>query len=125
MLGATYSWNKADFNAGYSLMALYKHIQKQPFDKPHNFQITGTWYVNFTKNNLLTFTGFADFWKEKTAVGDYIFLAEPQIWLHFNKMSGVDEKFNLSIGSEVELGNNFAVHDGFFAIPTAAIRWDF
>jgi hypothetical protein len=123
LYGATYTSNTADFKAGYSLSAMYKYIQKS--DKPHNFQITGTWYVNFAKNNMLTFTGFADFWKEKTGYGDYIFLSEPQIWLHFNKMSGVDKNFNLSIGSEVELGNNFAAHKGFFAIPTAAIRWDF
>jgi hypothetical protein len=74
---------------------------------------------------LLTFTGFADFWKEKTGFGEYIFLSEPQIWLHLNKISGMDKNFNLSIGSEVELGNNFASHKGFFAIPTVAIRWDF
>jgi hypothetical protein len=122
LFGATYTHNTAGFSAGYSLSAMYKYIQKS--DKPHNFQITGTWYVNFAKNDMLTFTGFADFWKEKTGQGDYIFLSEPQIWLHINKINGVDKDFNLSVGSEVELGNNF-VQTGFFAIPTAAIRWDF
>jgi hypothetical protein len=123
MFGATYTYNAADFNVGYSLSAMHKYIQQS--DKPHNFQITGTWYVNFIKNKLLTFTGFADFWKEKTGFADYIFLSEPQIWLHINKISGVDENFKLSIGSEVELGNNFATRKGFFTIPTAAIRWAF
>jgi hypothetical protein len=123
LFGATYTCNTTDFRAGYSLSIMYKHIQK--LDKPHNFQITGTWYVSFAKNNMLTFTGFADFWKEKNPFGDYIFLSEPQIWPHFNKLNGVDENFNLSIGSEVELGNNFAALKGFFAIPTAAVRWDF
>jgi hypothetical protein len=122
LLGATYTYNTAGFNAGYSLSAMYKYIQKS--DKPHSFQVTGTWYVNFAKNDMLTFTGFADFWKEKTGLGDCIFLSEPQIWLHINKINGVDKNFNLSLGSEVELGNNF-VQAGFFAIPTVAVRWDF
>jgi hypothetical protein len=123
LFGATYTYNAADFSAGYSLSAMYKYIQK--LATPHNFQITGTWYLHFAKNQLFTFTGFADFWKEKTGFGEYIFLSEPQIWLHFNKISGVDKNFNLSVGSEVELGYNFASLEGFFAIPTVAIRWDF
>ena len=123
LLGATYTYNNSDFSAGYSLSAMYKHIQKH--DEPHNFQITGVWYLNFAKNNMCTFSGFADLWREKTVNGDFIFLAEPQFWLHLNKLKGFDDKFNLSIGTEVELSNNFAARDGFYAVPTAAIRWDF
>ena len=123
--GATYTYNSNDFSKGYSLSAMYKYIQKHDFDKPHNFQITGTWYVHFAKNRMCTFIGFADLWREKTVHGDFIFLAEPQFWLHLNKLKGFDDKFNLSIGGEVEFSNNFAARDGFYAIPTAAIRWEF
>ena len=123
LLGPTYTYNSKDFSKGYSLSAMYKYIQKH--DKPHNFQLTGVWYIHFAKDKICTFTGFADFWREKSSFGDYIFLSEPQFWLHLNKLKGFDDNFNLSIGTEVELGYNFAARDGFYAIPTAAIRWDF
>ena len=125
LLGATYTYNNADFSAGYSFSTLYKNIQKQDMKKPHNFQLTGVWYLNFAKNKMCSFTGFADFWREKTAIGDYVFLSEPQFWLHLNKLKGFDDKFNLSIGTEVELTYDFAGRNGFYAIPTAAIRWNF
>ena len=123
LLGATYTYNSKDFSKGLSLSAMYKYIQK--IDKPHNYQLTGVWYIHFAKDQICTFTGFADFWREKSSIGDYIFLSEPQFWLHLNKLKGVDDNFKLSIGTEVELGYNFAARDGFYAIPTAAIRWDF
>ena len=125
LLGATYTFNTVDFRAGYALSAMYKNIQKQDMGEPHNFQVTGTWYLHFAKNNMCTFIGFADFWREKSLAGDFVFLAEPQFWLHLNKLKGFDDKFNLSIGTELELSNNFAGRDGFYAIPTAAIRWAF
>ena len=125
LLGATYTYNNDDFSKGYSFSVMYKNIQKQDFDEPHNFQLTGTWYLHFASNKMCTFTGFADFWREKTTYGDFIFLSEPQFWLHLNKIKGFDDKLNLSIGTEVELGHNFAARKGFYAIPTAAIRWDF
>ena len=34
------------------------------------------------------------------------------------------EKVNLSIGSEVELSNNF-LGKGFYAVPTLAVKWTF
>ena len=123
LFGPTYTYNNSDFSSGYSLSAMYKNIQKH--EEPHNFQFTGVWYLHFAKNQMCTFTGFADLWREKNAFGDFIFLAEPQFWLHLNKLKGFDDKFNLSIGGEVELSNNFAARDGFYVIPTAAIRWDF
>lgn len=136
LLGATYTYNSADFSKGYSFSAMYKYIHKHSVDEysgdelkvteePHNFQLTGTWYLHFAKKRMCTFTGFADFWREKTNNGDFIFLSEPQFWFHLNKLKGVDDNFNLSIGTEVEFSYNFAARDGFYAIPTAAIRWDF
>ncbi len=121
--GATYTYNNKNFSKGFSLMAMYKYIQKA--DQPHNFQVTGTWYAHFAKDGLCTFIGFADFWREKNPHGNYIFLAEPQFWLNLNKLKGVDDKFKLSIGGEVELSNNFGGRNGFYAIPTAAIKWNF
>ncbi len=123
LVGATYTYNNANFSKGFSLTGAYKYIQKH--EQPHNFQLTGTWYLHFGKNRLFTFNGFADFWKEKTPVGEYIFLSEPQFWVNLNKIKGVDEKFNLSVGTEVELCHNFAFHKGFYALPTLGIKWSF
>jgi len=122
--GLTYTYNNASFSKGFTLSTLYKYIQEQ--SKPHNFQLTGTWYVNFGKNGIGTFMGFADFWREKqvTGAGDYVFLAEPQLWLNLNKIDCVDDNFNLSIGSELELRNDFII-SGFYAIPTLAVKWSF
>jgi hypothetical protein len=132
--GATYTWNKEDFTRGFSLTAAYKYIHKN--DKPHNFQLTGTWYINFCKDKF-SFTGFADFWREKhnVVVGvdaegntlskerNFIFISEPQFWVNLNKFKHVNEKFNLSVGTEWELSQNFAVRDGFYFIPTLALKW--
>ena len=63
LAGATYTFNNASFSKGFTLTAMYKYIQKH--SSPNNFQLTGTWYVNFCRN-LLTFSGFADWWREET-----------------------------------------------------------
>ena len=120
LAGATYTFNNASFSKGFTLTAMYKYIQKH--QSPNNFQLTGTWYVNFCRN-LLTFSGFADWWREETNYGKTIFLSEPQFWVNLNKIKGVNKKFNLSVGSEVELSNNFGGRDGFYVIPTLALKW--
>lgn len=120
--GATYSYNNTSFSKGFSVMALYKYIQKHR--SPNNFQLTGTWYMHFDRG-LLTFSGFADWWREKNDHGNFIFLTEPQFWVNLNKIKGIDEKIKLSIGSEVELSHNFGGRDGFYAIPTLAVKWSF
>ena len=73
--------------------------------------------------NLLTFSGFADWWREETNYGKTIFLSEPQFWVNLNRIKGVNKNFNLSVGSEVELSNNFGGRDGFYVIPTLALKW--
>lgn len=120
MLGGTYTYDNASFSKGFSLTAMYKYIQKHR--SPNNFQLTGTWYVHFC-NHLFTFSGFADCWREETAFGKTIFMAEPQFWVNLNRMKGVNKNFNLSVGTEVELSNNFGGREGFYAIPTLALKW--
>ncbi|MFV0544636.1 MAG: DUF5020 family protein [Bacteroides sp.] len=120
LAGMTYTYNNASFSRGFSLSAMYKYIQKN--SSPNNFQLTGTWYMNMC-DNLLTFSGFADFWREKTPNTTMQFLSEPQFWVNLNRIKGVNEKFNLSVGSEVELSHNFGGRKGFYAIPTLALKW--
>lgn len=111
--GLDYSWNNADFSKGFSIKALYKNIRNKD---DASFQLTGVWYVNFL-NNKFTFSGFADFWKEETVFGDFIFLSEPQFWFNATK--------NLSLGSEIELSKNFGGTEGFNIMPTLAGKWTF
>lgn len=115
LLGATYSMNNADFSKGLSLSAMYKNIQGN--GSPHNFQLTGVWYMHMLKGKL-SFTGFADFWREKNGFlgTNYVFLSEPQLWYNFNK--------RISAGTEVELGYNFAGVAGFKACPTLAVKYN-
>lgn len=120
--GVTYSLASADFTKTFSISAMYKAIPRN--ESPHNFQLTAVWNIWFL-NRAFLFCGFIDFWREKRAWQgtEYIFLSEPQIWYNFNTIKGM-EKVNLSIGSEVELSNNF-VGKGFYAIPTLAVKWTF
>ena len=126
--GLTYSWGNSTFTRGFTFSAMYKYIQKHR--SPHNFQLTGTWYLHFAKGGLCTFSGFADFWREQTFYTEtqhrnFIFLAEPQFWVNLNRLKSVSDQFKLSIGTEVELSQNFGVRKGFYAIPTLAVKWTF
>jgi hypothetical protein len=122
LLGATCTLTNQIFTRGLTFTPMYKHIRQLP--SPHQFQLTATWYMHFARKKF-SFTGFADWWREPAAVGDFVFLAEPQGWIHLNRFRGIDERFNLSLGSEVELSYDFAGRDGFFLIPTLALKWDF
>jgi hypothetical protein len=116
LTGVDYSWNASDFSRGFSLKALYKNIANTVDDKPNSFQLTAVWYLNFAKGKM-SFTGFADLWREKTAFGKMVFLSEPQLWYNCCK------KF--SVGGEVELSNNFAGMDGFKVMPTLGAKYTF
>ncbi|TKG93399.1 DUF5020 family protein [Puteibacter caeruleilacunae] len=113
LTGLDYSWNNEDFSKGFSLKALFKTIRNT---NDASFQLTGVWYVHMLDRKL-SFTGFADFWKEDNPHGDYIFLTEPQLWYNVCK--------HFSFGTEVEISNNFAGMDGFKVNPTVAAKWTF
>ena len=121
------TWNSSDFYKVFGVQVLYKYIQKN--EKPHNFQLTGTWTLNFCKEKF-TFSGFADFWREKhfDADGnnhDFVFISEPQFWVNLNKFKHVNKDLNLSVGTEWELSTDFADRNGFYFIPTLAMKWSF
>lgn len=120
LAGIDYSLSAKDFSKGISFKMLFKHIRDK---HDASFQLTSVWYVNFL-NDKMTFSGFADFWKEDSdfnfdgiADAGFIFLSEPQIWYHLNE--------NFSFGSELELSNNFGNNEGFQANPTIAVKWTF
>ena len=121
LFGATYSGHSKDFSKTWSISASYKLIPKNAVSA-HNFQITAIWGITFLEG-YMTFKGFIDFWQEHWSTTKYIILAEPQVWLNFNAIKGC-ENLNLSVGTEVELSNNF-VDPGFYALPTIAVKWTF
>ena len=128
LVGPTYSGHSADFSKTWSLSLMYKYIPNtiglDGGEQPHNFQITGVWGINFA-NGWCTFSGFLDFWKEARGWQntEYILLAEPQFWVNLNAAPSMRD-FNLSIGGEVEVSNNF-VGEGFYTIPTIGAKWTF
>lgn len=77
----------------------------------------------------MTFSGFADIWGDRDYSAEQknttIFLTEPQLWVNLNKIPGVSPKFNLSVGTEVEISSNFAVPNETIVNPTLAIKWTF
>lgn len=126
--GLTYSGHSKDWSKTWSITASYKAIPGtiglNGSAQPHNFQITGVWNLDFF-DHWLSFNGFADFWREARPWQgtEYIFIAEPQLWVNLNKIKGWD-KVNLSLGTEVEISNNF-VQKGFDVMPTLAAKWTF
>jgi len=115
LAGAQYTWNSADFSKIFTLQGLYKYIDDDVNNS--SFQFTGVWTIQLF-NNVVTFSGFADFWKEeKSWLGtDFVFLSEPQLWYNFGE--------HFSAGGEVELANDFIV-EGFRVSPTLAVKWTF
>jgi tellurite resistance-related uncharacterized protein len=95
---------------------LYKYIQ----GKQQSAQLTGVWGIHFLKGKM-SFTGFADFWLEKSHWGgnttNTVFISEPQLWYNFSK--------HFSLGGEVEVATNFAGTEGVKVCPTLGAKWNF
>lgn len=115
LAGLQYTLNSADFSKVLTLQANYKYIQGV---ENASFQLTAVWGLHFLDNKL-SFTGFADFWKQEDAFlgTDFVFLTEPQLWYNFNE--------HMSLGGELELSSNFGGNQGFMVNPTLAARYAF
>ena len=115
--GVEYSRDAEDFSHGFTLQFLHKYIQGK-----HNFsfQITGVWYVNFAGNKL-SFTGFADFWREDLSFENrttkFCFNAEPQLWYNVNS--------HFAVGGEAETDIHFGGLEGFHIYPTLGAKYTF
>ncbi len=113
LAGVERTFASSDFSKIFTLQTNYKRIKGK---EDVSFQITGVWIIQMLEGKL-TFTGFADFWKEEMFWGtDYRFLSEPQLWFNASK--------HLSLGSEIELSNNF-VADEFKVMPTLGVKYTF
>ncbi len=129
LAGGAWNWANRGFTKTFSLQAMFKQYFKGQYrDAFSGFQLTGVWGITFAQS-LLTFSGFADLWYDKDVDGKLIFLSEPQLWFNFQALHGWED-VHLSLGSEVELSNNFVFDDlgrnnRFRAIPTLAAKWTF
>ncbi|SHF38527.1 protein of unknown function [Mariniphaga anaerophila] len=111
--GVERTFASADFSKILTLQANYKYIQDK---EDASFQLTAVWTIQMLEGKL-TFTGFADFWKEDMFWGShYRFLSEPQLWFNATK--------NLALGGEVELSNNFVANE-FKVMPTLGVKYTF
>ncbi len=123
LVGAQYTFNNADFSKVLTLQANLKHIKNGTINTDFStedlvgFQLTAVWGLHFMDRKI-SVTGFADFWRQDSYFGDkeFVFLTEPQFWYNFNK--------NLSLGTEIEMSNNFVDND-FIVNPTLAAKWSF
>ena len=131
LLGGAWNGHNKDFSTTYSVQLMYKHYFKS-YDTTRSyagFQLTGVWGTTFA-NKALTFSGFIDFWRGEKANGhgQLVMLTEPQLWWNLNTLRGL-EKTHLSIGTEVEVSNNFVYNTyndkSFFINPTLALKWAF
>lgn len=131
LIGAAWNGHNADFSTTYSVQLMYKQYFKS-YDYTRAYascQLTGVWSTTFA-NKACTFSGFIDFWRGEKANGhgQLVLLTEPQFWFNFNSIPSL-KNTNLSIGTEVEISNNFVyntVNDqSFFINPTLALKWTF
>jgi len=129
LCGGAWNWASSDFTKTFSLQALYKYYFKGGGRGGFNgFQATTVWGNTFA-GGLCTFSGFADVWYDKDVRGKLIVISEPQFWFNFNALKGMDG-INVSVGTEVEISNNFVYdnegnNDKLYAIPTIAAKWTF
>ena len=131
LLGGAWNWASKDFSKTFSLQLMYKYQFKNAHTGAHpfsGFQLTEVWGTTFAKG-LCTFSGFCDLWYDPNVNGKMILLSEPQFWFNLNTLKGMKD-VNLSLGTEVEISNNFVWNDKgqnnhFYAIPTVAAKWTF
>lgn len=128
LVGPAYNWNSKDFSKGVSVQVMYKYLAKHAQNK-HSWQVTGVWRNTFAKG-LCTFSGFLDVWHDNAVDGNLIVLSEPQFWFNLAPLKRVSDDFKLSVGTEVEVSNNFVypvkgMNNRFYAIPTLACKWTF
>ena len=131
LAGPAWNWASSDFSKTLSLQAMYKYYFRghHPYQRAFNgVQLTEVWGLTFAQG-LCTFSGFCDVWYDQSVRGNWILLAEPQFWFNLNTLRGMKD-VNLSLGTEVEISNNFVWNDKgrndrLCVIPTLAAKWTF
>ena len=128
LAGGAWNWASQDFSKTFSLQLMYNYFKGMSRGAFNSFQATAVWGTTFA-HGLCTFSGYVDLWYDKDVSGNLITMSEPQFWFNLNKLRKMDG-VNLSLGTEVELSNNFVFdnkgrNNKFYAIPTIAAKWTF
>lgn len=131
LVGPAWNWASADFSRTLSLQAMYKYYFKgqNVWNRPFSsFQGTAVWSMQLARRHF-TFSGFIDCWYDASVKGNWITITEPQLWWNIDALRGCED-VHLSLGTEVEISNNFVFdrngrNDRFFAVPTIAAKWTF
>ncbi|EFM02775.1 MAG: nucleoside-specific channel-forming Tsx family protein [Hoylesella marshii] len=131
LAGGAWNWASSDFSKTFSVQLLYKYYfkGKNPWNRPFSgVQLTEVWSTTFARK-LCTFSGFCDLWYDRSVKGNLIVVSEPQFWFNLNALKGLED-VQLSLGTEVEVSNNFVFNkrgenNRFYAIPTLAAKWTF
>jgi len=131
LLGPAYNWHSSDFRKTFSLQALYKYFFRGEHAYQRAFssvQFTAVWGISFA-HGACDFSGYCDVWYDRTVNGNWIVQSEPQLWYNLNTLPGLSG-FNLSLGGEVEISNNFVFTDlgrnnRLFFIPTLGMKYTF
>lgn len=123
LAGGTYAIHSKDFSKTFSVSLMYKYIQG--IEKVSNYQVTAIWGINFAGGKC-SFSGFIDWWRQENPAfqSRFVLLSQPQFWLNLNAFDGINDKFKLSVGTEVEFSNNLT-KAGFYVVPTLALKWTF
>ena len=129
LLGAAYNWANADFSRTFSAQALYRYQARYRHGSRHSWQLTAVWGIHFAQR-VCSFTGYVDLAHDNSVDGNLVMTSEPQFWVNVYALKGVSDKVRLSVGTEVEISNNFVwPTDGrnnrFYVIPTLAAKWTF
>ena len=118
--GAAFNHNFGNVNIGTYVAYKYHAFERVSND----VQWTVTWGTSLFDNKI-TLSGFLDVWTEnkdrskaKLVSGKKIvLLTEPQIWYNLTP--------NLSLGTEIEISNNFLPVNKTIVNPTLAAKWNF
>lgn len=136
LAGPAWQWHSNNFNKTITLQLLYKQFfSGGGCDAFSSFQTTVVWGINFAKG-LCTFSGYADLWYGYTTSFDEyglqkkgpVLQSEPQFW--FNVFGKDRQNNKLSIGTELEISNNFIWRTSnttrtFYVNPTLAVKYTF
>ena len=132
--GLGWTWHSNDFSKTYLVNLGYRqHFKDHTHEGFAGFHANQVWKIDFGHRRF-TFNGFSEVWYNKTPMGKISFLTEPQFWVNLNTLKGM-EGANLSLGTEVEMSNNFIYanwlynpllkHQTFYMNPTLAMKWTF
>lgn len=122
LAGASYGMNVSGVNLSTYIAYKYNAFEKVSND----IQWTVTWGTNLFKDKV-TLSGFLDVWTENKdrqhenfkSGKKIILLTEPQFWYNLTP--------NLSLGTEIEISNNFYrfYNNKVYVNPTIAAKWNF